>query len=135
MGESNNKASQSAEAQQRASRSEFIKTTLQVQGGDPSVAAAITDFYTPRFRETLVKWLNTISDYAKPYEFTLGKISEVLDLSPSSLFKEQTSNSGCFGLDLAVDEESGMHYYLRNISRMDAQNNSVQTIERVLCKY
>ena len=130
-----NEASQRTEGQQRRSRSEFIKTTVQVQGGDPSVAAAITDFYTPRFRETLVKWLNTISKYAKPYEFTLGRISEMLDLSPSSFFTEQTSNSGCFNPDAAIDDESGKHYYLRNVSRLDSQNKSVSSIVRVFCKF
>ena len=128
-------ASQASESNREAARSEFVKTTVLVQGGEPSVAAAITDFYTPRFRETFLKWLNSITEYARPYVFTLGKISEALNFSPQSLFKSMSAKSGCFGPNVKKDSKTGDQYYLRLIKSRDALNNTVELSERVKCKY
>merc|ERR1719334_2453030 len=128
-------ASLSAASSQQASRSEFIKTTIEVEGGDPSIAAAITDFYTPRFRETFLHWLNSIEKNARPYEFTLGKISDVLNFSPQALFKTEQAESGCFGANVTTDVKTGKTHYLRKISRLDAQDKTVETTVEVPCKF
>ena len=128
-------ASLRAAASREAARSQFIKTTIEVEGGDPSIAAAITDFYTPRFRETFVNWLNSVEENARPYEFTLGKISDVLNFSPQALFKTEQAESGCFGSHVITDPKTGKMHYLRKISRLDAENNTVEETVNVPCKF
>ena len=60
---------------------------LKFQGGDPQAAALILDFYTPAFKGRFEAWLSSIQTFAKPYDMRLGKISDILNVQDSSLFK------------------------------------------------
>ena len=113
-----NHAGASSQSTQQGSKngaqSEFIQTRLEVKGGDPVIGAAITDFYTPRFRELFVNWLNSINEYPKPFEFTLGRISEILDMNTATLFiTADKAMSGCFApdADLEKDPKNHLFYY------------------------
>ena len=57
------------------------------QGGDPEVGALISDFYTPSFKSRFESWLTSIKDFAKPYDMTFGKISDIINVDVDSLFK------------------------------------------------
>ena len=129
------KVSNAARGEQKNGRSEFIKTTIKVLGGDPAIGAAITDFYTPRFREVFVKWLNSIDDYVRPYEFSLGKISSLLSVGVESLFSDTKPNEGCFGPDVKKDNSSNKHYFERKIYLLDENNNTVDEVVRNYCPY
>ena len=89
-------ASNVASGLRQNARSEFIKTSIQVLGGNPTIGAAITDFYTPRFRETFVKWLDSVDDFVRPFEFTLGKVSSLLSKSRDLLFPKRCFHGGLF---------------------------------------
>ena len=116
---------------QSNSRSEFMQTDLEVTGGNPKIAAAIMDFYKPSFRTDFITWLTSISDYAKPYEFTLSKISKVLDVNIDSLFSDQDLKQGCFSDDAIFDKSKNMYYF--NQTRRD--NGIVIGVERHYCKF
>lgn len=127
--------SSSAGGGRGSGRSEFIKTTIKVLGGDPAIGAAITDFYTPRFRETFVKWLQSIEKFVRPYEFTLGKVSSLLEVSPDSLFRDGDSSEGCFGPNVKTDNATKKKYFDRNVKKLDEYNNTVNEIVRNYCPY
>ena len=135
--QSNNRAqmSQSTGGGQQSGRSEFIKTTIKVLGGDPVIGAAITDFYTPRFREVFVKWLKSIDNYIRPYDFTLGTISSLLSISSDSLFKDSKPNQGCFGPNVKKDNRTSRYYFERVVNNKDADNNTIRETVRNYCPY
>ena len=129
-------ASNVASGLRQNQRSEFIKTSIKVMGGNPTIGAAITDFYTPRFRETFVKWLDSVDDFVRPYEFTLGKVSSLLSSSRDLLFPNgDASTGGCFGQKVKKDDKTGMLYYLREVFVKDANNQTVKETVRNYCKY
>ena len=95
------------------------------------MAKSIMDFYTPSFREDFSQWLESIPEYPKPYEFTLGKVSQLLNMNPDSFFSSEDSNSGCFSLseDLKFDDKKNMTYYETDIK----VNGSKVGTERHYC--
>ena len=113
-------------------RSEFIETTLDVKGGSPEIAAAITDFYTPAFKSLFKKWLSSIRDYPKPYDMTFGRITELLDVNANSLFKEGNAKGGCFGTNLTKDAIG--YFFVEDVTTKNG-NDTIVSFKKKYCKY
>jgi hypothetical protein len=77
-------------------RSQFIQTTFDIKGGDPQIAKAIMDFYSPNFRSDFSKWLDSVPHFPKPIDFTLQKLSSALDFSRDTFFTADDVEMGCF---------------------------------------
>ena len=77
------------------------------------MAKSIMDFYTPKFKEDFSHWLDSIPEFPKPYEFTLGKISELMNMNPDSFFSSEDITSGCFSPeeDLKTDPRNNLTYF------------------------
>ncbi len=99
---------------------EWESMSLSVAGGEQEIASALADMYAPGFKTAFLSWLDSLAKYPKPYKFTLGRITDLVDFKESDLFPQEDAELkwGCEAKDangdLEFDEERNMHYY--NIS-------------------
>ena len=101
-------------------KSQALSSSLSfsVQGGSHEIALLITDIESPTFKQDMDNWLKSIPDYPKPYKFTMGPITELLNFEVGSLFKQDQSNWGCEGKKdkLEKEERSERMYYTITIN-------------------
>ena len=85
---------------------------MEALGGKPEIAAAIMDFYTPAFREQFLQWLETISEYPKPFDMTFGRLPELFDVNVDTLFKVGNPKAGCLADNLEKTKD-GRKYFIQ----------------------
>ncbi|XP_019632607.1 PREDICTED: uncharacterized protein LOC109476157 [Branchiostoma belcheri] len=93
-----------ANRQEEKSAQEYSNEVLVVQGGDQTIAAAITEMYTTALTTELKDWLESINDYPKPFSFVLRLVSDLLNIPFVSLFPAGEEDYGCFGRSVTIDE-------------------------------
>jgi Notch-like protein len=95
-----------------------------------------SEFYSPGFKRLFSDWLDSIQNYPKPYEFTLGKISEMLDFNADTLFTGKEDHEGCFAEEKnMLKDEQGRKYYISVESVLTADNTTVDEENKVFCKW
>ncbi|CAH1252512.1 PRSS12 [Branchiostoma lanceolatum] len=96
---------------------EFSNEIMMVQGGSQMIAASITEQYTPSFGNSLRDWLESINEFPKAFEFTMGMVSDLFDMNLDLLFPSGIRDYGCFGgMSLSVDTH-GKQYYTQQVPR------------------
>jgi len=83
---SSNSVDKTSGGHSQSSSSKQSKTSLEVKGGDMQIAKAVMDFYSPSFRGDMVEWLESIPRFPKPYQFTMRKVTELLDINADAMF-------------------------------------------------
>ncbi|KAI8509176.1 Galectin-3-binding protein [Branchiostoma belcheri] len=120
---------QETAGEQAARRQEYSNEMMIVQGGNQRIASAITEFYTTSFGSELKEWLDSIEDYPKAFEFTMGLITDLFDMNFDMLFPNGVLDYGCFGSkELSVDAK-GRKYYVEDV--VEANN----TREKATVRY
>ncbi|XP_019621121.1 PREDICTED: uncharacterized protein LOC109467541 [Branchiostoma belcheri] len=110
-------------------KQEYSNEMMIVQGGNQRIASAITEFYTTSFGSELKEWLDSIEDYPKAFEFTMGLITDLFDMNFDMLFPNGVLDYGCFGSkELSVDAK-GRKYYVEDV--VEANN----TREKATVRY
>ena len=56
----------------------FDQMTITAEGGSHLVAAAMSDIYSPSFKETLKQWLESVPKYPKPFDMHFQPLSDML---------------------------------------------------------
>ncbi|CAH1252513.1 COLEC10 [Branchiostoma lanceolatum] len=97
---------------------EFSNEVMMVQGGSQMIAASITEQYTPSFGNSLRDWLESINEFPKAFEFTMGMVSDLFDMNLDLLFPSGIRDYGCLGgnMSLSVDAH-GKQYYTQQVPR------------------
>ncbi|XP_078599632.1 uncharacterized protein LOC144874877 [Branchiostoma floridae x Branchiostoma japonicum] len=108
--------SESAYESSAASEYEFSNEVLEVQGGDQKIAAAITEFYTTSFGNSLKDWLESIEEYPKAFEFRMLTVTDLLDMNYDSLFPHGVVDYGCFGRKTLTEDGTGRRYYVEDMA-------------------
>ncbi|XP_078666604.1 uncharacterized protein LOC144908685 [Branchiostoma floridae x Branchiostoma belcheri] len=108
-------SSSSASLEETRNRMEFSNEMMMVQGGDQRIACAITEFYTTSFGSTLKKWLESIDEFPKAFEFTMQFITDLLDINFDSLFPSGITDYGCLGGNLLKENGTGKTYYTQDV--------------------
>ena len=115
--------SYSAKAEEKegtSSKSQALSSSLSfsVQGGSQDIALLITDIESPTFKQDMDNWLKSIPDYPKPYAFTIGPITDLLNFGQAALFKNHKKNWGCEAkrYSLVKDKISNRMYYTVKIN-------------------
>ena len=139
---SNDESKQDSQTEDTSKKesTDFSETTVTAQGGNPAIAEALFDFYSPSFKGIFSDWLASIPDYVKPFTFVLRKLDDLLDIRMESLFPIGQHDFGCAGSDPAMlknlkfDNETGKYYYMRDdIQRV--KNHSQLFKRKVICRY
>jgi len=63
---------------QEQTQTSFDDTIISAEGGSQKVAALLGDLYSPSFKGTLKRWLESIPEYPKPFGMTFVPLPEVL---------------------------------------------------------
>ena len=79
----------------------YGSTTFEIEGGNPEIAAAIFDAFSPSFKTDFKNWLESVPEYARPFDFKLGDITELLNFNVQSLFGDACS--ACFAYKKATN--------------------------------
>ncbi|PAA48284.1 hypothetical protein BOX15_Mlig021963g3 [Macrostomum lignano] len=118
---------------------EFTQTTVEAQGGTPEIAEALVDFYTPAFKELYHRWIASINDYVKPFEFKLKPIDQLFDMNMDDLFPAGNRDFGCIGsagskVNILTEPKTRRHYYLDEETYF-ANNKTKTKLVKIYCKY
>ncbi|XP_035682322.1 uncharacterized protein LOC118419823 [Branchiostoma floridae] len=103
---------------------------MEVQGGDQKIAAAITEFYTTSFGNSLKDWLESIEDFPKAFEFRMLPITDLLDMNYESFFPHGVVDLGCFGRKTLSEDGNGRKYYVE-----ETTDGNVTTSEIRYCDF
>ncbi|KAI8490960.1 hypothetical protein Bbelb_313790 [Branchiostoma belcheri] len=109
-----------------SSQFEFSNEMMMVQGGDQMIAAAITEFYTPSFANSLKDWLESIDEFPKAFEFSMRPITDLLDINFDSLFPDGIMDFGCFGKDTLTEDGTGRKYYVAHTTDGNATISEIR---------
>ncbi|XP_066271929.1 uncharacterized protein [Branchiostoma lanceolatum] len=96
---------------------EFSNEIMMVQGGSQMIAASITEQYTPSFGNSLRDWLESINEFPKAFEFTMGMVSDLFDMNLDLLFPSGIRDYGCFGGMLLSVDAHGKQFYTQQVPR------------------
>ncbi|PAA75732.1 hypothetical protein BOX15_Mlig017717g9 [Macrostomum lignano] len=126
---------------QSSSQSEFTQTSVEAQGGTPEIAEALVDFYTPSFKSLYHKWIVSISDYVKPFEFQLKPIDQLFNMNMDDLFLSGNFDFGCMGgagssnkVKILVEPGTNRRYHLDE--QTEFRDNRTETrLVKTYCKY
>ncbi|CAH1268597.1 Hypp3919 [Branchiostoma lanceolatum] len=130
QGESGTSSDDTLSERASLSQTEYSNEVMEVHGGDQKIAAAITEFYTTSFGNSLKDWLESIDEYPKAFEFKLVIITDLLDMNFDAFFPHGVVDFGCFGRkNLSVDED-GRKYYVE-----DTTDGNVTTSEIRYCNF
>eukprot|EP00058_Branchiostoma_floridae_P004870 XP_002590358.1 hypothetical protein BRAFLDRAFT_76619 [Branchiostoma floridae] len=112
------------------SQTQYSNEVMEVQGGDQKIAAAITEFYTTSFGNSLKDWLESIEEFPKAFEFRMLPITDLLDMNYDSFFPHGVVDFGCFGRKTLSEDEVGRKYYVE-----DTTDGNVTTSEIRYCDF
>ena len=76
--EVNNSESGVKNVDQDQKQTSLESTYIRAEGGSQKIAAMIGDVYSPNFKSTLKKWLESIPEYPKPFDWSFVPLPEVL---------------------------------------------------------
>ncbi|MEE4248891.1 MAG: MAC/perforin domain-containing protein, partial [Kangiellaceae bacterium] len=135
--ETNYKSKSNAEQSQtqNAKQSEFTQTSVEAQGGNPEIAEALMDFYTPAFKQLFHDWIASINDYPKPFEFQLKSIHDLFSMSMKELFPAGNKDFGCGGgKPVKVESKTNKRFYI-DTRVIVSGKKMVEEKVRVYCKF
>ncbi|XP_035674669.1 uncharacterized protein LOC118414613 isoform X2 [Branchiostoma floridae] len=118
--------SESVSEREQQSEYEFSNEVLEVQGGDQKIAAAITEFYTTSFGNSLKDWLESIEEFPKAFEFRMLTITDLLDMNYDSFFPHGVVDYGCFGRKILTVDETGHKYYVEDMVDGNTTNSEIR---------
>eukprot|EP00058_Branchiostoma_floridae_P005553 XP_002591041.1 hypothetical protein BRAFLDRAFT_69406 [Branchiostoma floridae] len=118
--------SESVSEREQQSEYEFSNEVLEVQGGDQKIAAAITEFYTTSFGNSLKDWLESIEEFPKAFEFRMLTITDLLDMNYDSFFPHGVVDYGCFGRKILTEDETGHKYYVEDMVDGNTTNSEIR---------
>ena len=72
--------------QEAKAQNKFTSTSVMAQGGSQEIATILSDVYSPTFKSSLTKWLQSIPKYPKAFRFLLGSIADLVNFRANDLF-------------------------------------------------
>ena len=72
--------------QEAKAQKKFASTSVMAQGGSQEIATILSDVYSPTFKSSLTKWLQSIPKYPKAFRFLLGSIADLVNFRANDLF-------------------------------------------------
>ena len=83
--------------QEAKAQKKFTSTSVMAQGGSQEIATILSDVYSPTFKSSLTKWLQSIPKYPKAFRFLLGSIADLVNFRANDLFSRDDVDWGCEG--------------------------------------
>ncbi|CAH1268604.1 CLEC4M [Branchiostoma lanceolatum] len=130
QGESGTSSDDTLSERASLSQTEYSNEVMEVHGGDQKIAAAITEFYTTSFGNSLKDWLESIDEYPKAFEFRMLMIPDLLNMNFDSFFPHGVVDFGCFGSKALSVDEAGRKYYVE-----DTTDGNVTSSEIRYCNF
>ena len=94
--------------QEAKAQKKFTSTSVMAQGGSQEIATILSDVYSPTFKSSLTKWLQSIPKYPKAFRFLLGSIADLANFRANDLFSRDDVDWGCEGnVKIMVEETRG----------------------------
>ncbi|XP_062505376.1 uncharacterized protein LOC134182065 isoform X2 [Corticium candelabrum] len=130
-------------SQENKVKQEAQGLSMNAQGGEQHIGALLSDMYGPGFKTALVSWLESLVTYPKPFDFTLGRISDLVNFKESELFPSEDTylveRWGCEAKkaagELETDEISGEQYYTYQEEVIKPDGTVESVTKRKYCKY
>ena len=92
--------------QEAKAQNKFTSTSVMAQGGSQEIATILSDVYSPTFKSSLTKWLQSIPKYPKAFRFLLGSIADLANFRANDLFSRDDVDWGCEGNVKKMVEET-----------------------------
>ena len=92
--------------QEAKAQNKFTSTSVMAQGGSQEIATILSDVYSPTFKSSLTKWLQSIPKYPKAFRFLLGSIADLAYFRANDLFSRDDVDWGCEGNVKKMVEET-----------------------------
>ena len=92
--------------QEAKAQKKFTSTSVMAQGGSQEIATILSDVYSPTFKSSLTKWLQSIPKYPKAFRFLLGSIADLANFRANDLFSRDDVDWGCEGNVKKMVEET-----------------------------
>ena len=92
--------------QEAKAQKKFTSTSVMAQGGSQEIATILSDVYSPTFKSSLTKWLQSIPKYPKAFRFLLGSIADLAYFRANDLFSRDDVDWGCEGNVKKMVEET-----------------------------
>ena len=93
--------------QEAKAQKKFTSTSVMAQGGSQEIATILSDVYSPTFKSSLTKWLQSIPKYPKAFRFLLGSIADLANFRANDLFsRDDVDCRGCEGNVKKMVEET-----------------------------
>ncbi len=130
-------------SQENKVKQEAQALSMNAQGGEQHIGALLSDMYGPGFKTALVSWLESLVTYPKPFDFTLGRISDLVNFKESELFPSGDTylveRWGCEAKkaagELETDENTNEQYYTYQEEVIKPDGTVELVTKRKYCKY